>query len=714
MRRALTLTLLAAAGISSFATRATAATTVAAVGDASITRNDATGTWTLAAGHATLSLVIESTLDFTITTLQGPSGRLYSIGVPDSLLKIGAQTVAFGNRAAGFVLNGVTVAADGNRLQLNATYDLNAAGLRVTRHYAIVSGTPTFEAWTTYTPAGGSPSLSDLNALQFVVPAGAVHSLTGLRGDSADTESESAFTLSQTTVANGQRFAIGSKARSSEQSVPWVAIDGAQDEFYAALMWSGAWSIAIVRNGGFMTLTAGLDTMTTTLRGPVDGPHVVFGAAKGGLSQASAALRSFVINGLRGGNAMTPLVTYNTWFAYGVSIDEASMRAEMEGAAALGAELFVIDAGWYPDAGANDAFDFESGLGVWTPDPARFPNGLKPLRDYAHQLGMKFGLWVEPERVNLDVVGDVGLDERLLAKTGGSYGSERTGLLCLANAAARQWVLDQLTSLLDQVQPDYLKWDNNMWVNCDRGGHEHGAADGNFAQVNGLYDVLSTLRDQYPGLLTENVSGGGNRLDLGMARYTDVAWMDDRTAPSVHVRHNVEGLSAVFPPAYLLSFVTDHEGEPLHESPDVSLYMRSRMAGALGLCFRSADFTEGDNAGIAHEIAIYKEMRSTVSDAAGALLTAQAAADNGPAWDVLQETAADGGQVLLCAYQTDMSVGSFTVKPNGLAPTETYRVVSVDTGALGTATGADLMRDGIGVLQSPNTAAHILILTIQR
>jgi hypothetical protein len=53
-----------------------------------------------------------------------------------------------------------------------------------------------------------------------------------------------------------------------------------------------------------------------------------------------------------------------------------------------------------------------------------------------------------------------------------------------------------------------------------------------------------------------------------MLRYTDVAWMDDRMAPSGHVRHNVEGSSAVFPPAYLLSFVTNHAGEPLHDSPD--------------------------------------------------------------------------------------------------------------------------------------------------
>src|SRR4029077_620756 len=170
--------------------------------------------------------------------------------------------------------------------------------------------------------------------------------------------------------------------------------------------------------------------------------------------------------------------------------------------------------------------------------------------------------------------------------------------------------MDPLTALRDEVQPDYLKWDNNMFVNCDRAGHDHGATDGNFAHTGALYDMLSQLRERYPDLSIENVSGGGNRLDVGMLRFTDVAWMDDRTAPSVHVRHNLQGLSAAFPPAYLLSFVTDHDSEPLHDAPDLSLYFRSRMGGALRLCFRGDGFTEGENATMAHEIAIYKQTRT--------------------------------------------------------------------------------------------------------
>ena len=70
-----------------------------------------------------------------------------------------------------------------------------------------------------------------------------------------------------------------------------------------------------------------------------------------------------------------------------------------------------------------------------------------------------------------------------------------------AGAAGRKWVMDQLVALIDRVRPDYLKWDNNFWMNCDRPGHGHGASDGNFSHVRALYDLLGQLRTRYPDLL---------------------------------------------------------------------------------------------------------------------------------------------------------------------------------------------------------------------
>src|SRR5207245_9786877 len=112
---------------------------------------------------------------------------------------------------------------------------------------------------------------------------------------------------------------------------------------------------------------------------------------------------------------------------------------EMRRAVSQSAEVLVFDGGWYVGAGAAGPNDFDAGLGTWEVDLARFPDGLNALTDYAHGLGMKFGIWIEPEHVNLSTVGAPGIDERLLAPHGGEYGSEHTAQRCLASAAAREW-----------------------------------------------------------------------------------------------------------------------------------------------------------------------------------------------------------------------------------------------------------------------------------
>ncbi len=687
---------------------------VAQAGDASLAHDVSAGTWTLSAGGAALTLSLDPARDFSVLSLTSPTGHRWNTATaPDTLIAVGNQTLAFGSRTAGFVYIDATVDANDHKLQLNAIFNLQAASMRVTRHYAIVSGSPSFEVWNTYAPTTGA-TLSDLNAVQMTIPAGTIHWLSGLQGDSADVVVDSAFTLEQKTMAVGDHLSFGAQYRASEQTVPWFAIDGTNDEFYAALMGTGAWTLNFDRTSTALAFSFGLAPMTTTPVQSVYGPHAVVGGAAGDVSGASAALRSYVLNGIRDGRPLSPLVIYNTWFAYGVDIDEDSMKHEMDGAAALGTEMFVVDAGWYAGTGVAGPFDFDAGLGSWTPDPARFPNGLKPLTDYAHGLGMQFGIWVEPERTNLSLVNGEGVDESWLATMGGQYGSDDAGQICLANAAARQWLMDRLTGLIDATQPDYLKWDNNMFINCDRTGHGHGATDGNFQHVNGLYEMLGDLRQRYPNLLIENVSGGGNRLDIGMLRFTDTAWMDDRTAPSVHVRHNIQGLSAVFPPGYLLSFVTDHDTEPLHDAPDMPLYFRSRMGGALGLCFRSDSFTDDENGTMSSEIGIYKAVRAALLTASAGLLSKQALADGGPAWDVLQENTVTNSQMIVSAVQTDPGVSAVTVKPSGLDTAATYDVLSVDAGALGSSSGADLMTTGISVVQSPASAAHILIITARQ
>jgi glycosyl hydrolase family 36 len=121
--------------------------------------------------------------------------------------------------------------------------------------------------------------------------------------------------------------------------------------------------------------------------------------------------------------------------------------------------------------------------------------------------------------------------------------------------------------------------------------------------------------------------------------------MDDRTAPSVHVRHNFEGLVTAFPPSYLL--------------------------------------------------------------------TRQASIDDPPAWSAVQETDA-AGHTLIFAFQNDPEVEHTILKPRSLTPDAIYDVRSVDVGRIGSASGADLMENGIEVVKTPKSAAHVLVITEQR
>jgi len=696
-------------------TAATAfAETVASLGDASIAHDVRAGAWTVSAGGASMVLAIDPDADYAITSLLSPSGvEWLRAGAADTLVTADGIPRTFGRRIDGFSYSSASARTNGLRLELDATFVLLPENLSATRHIAVASGSPTFEVWTTFRALSGPVTLSNLDSFRAVIAPGSINWLTGEQPAENNPTLDSEFARRSQVLGVNQTLSLGSTARSSSGAVPWIAVDGASDEFYTAVMWSGGWSLNLATTATGLSMDWGLGAMTTTAgAAPIDTPHVLVGVASGALPAASAAMRTYVLQGLRGGRPIAPLVTYDTWYAYGTAVDEASMQREMAGAAAMGVELFVIDAGWYLGADTAHMTNFTPGLGSWTVDSDRFPNGLAALGDVAHGLGMKFGVWVEPERVDLDVVGQNGLDESWLATSGRDYQSDGSALICLAGAAGRQWVVDHLTAFIDAVHPDYLKWDNNLWVNCDRGGHGHGATDGSFAHVTALYEILGLLRQRYPSLLIENCAGGGNRLDFAMLQYTDVAWMSDQTSPSIRVRHNVDGLSLIFPPAYLLSFLTDLGWEPLHNSPDLPLYARSRMPLVFGLSFRSLWLSDADLDALTRQIAFYKRLRPLVTAATATDLAMQADGD-AKQWDVLQETGTNGG-VVIFAFNGAAAPTSTTIVPANLKPATVYQVVSIDGSVRGRMTGADLTANGITLTRSPETAAQILLFFPQR
>jgi alpha-galactosidase len=698
-----------------------AATITAAVGDAFVAHDEVTGVWTLGTSGVQASFGLDRTDQWRLLRMASPdTSRDWPLaGVSDTSFTLAGKTMILAT-AGGLVLDGVSSETTAIGVALHVTYRRPDLGVRIRRSYAVVPRSRMIETWLRVEAFTRSVEIGDLVVWRAGLAPGTMQWLNGLRGDNADSRHDEAFTRQHRDLAIGEQLVLGTDRRSSEREVPIAVIDGSQTigaQFVIGSIWSGGWKMTFTRQASQIDVSLGHPDLTTTASAaqPFESPHAMFGIVPGPVTNVGAGLREFIMTRLRGGRPFTPLVTYNTWFSYGVRIDHESMVSEIERGRDLGVELFVVDAGWYATPGAVNASDFEAGLGGWQPDSRRFPGGLRPLRDLAHANGMKFGVWVEPERLSLAMLGTPDAPSpSWLASSKGQGGSTTTAQICLGGRASRAWLLKRLVALIDEVQPDYLKWDNNFWINCDAGGHDHGTRDGSYAHVRGLYEILDALRLRYPDLLIENVSGGGNRLDFGWLRYSDTAWMDDRTAPSSHVRHNLEGLATFFPPAYLLAFALDSGNEPLSFGDDVPLYLRSRAAGAFGLTYRTETLSDGAVQALRDAIRLYKDVRGVLAGADAILLSPAADSADSSRWDAVEELDSTTGDAVIFAFRGESAPDRATLRPRGLMVDALYEVSSADTGRLGSISGADLMRDGIDIIDGPISRAHVLtLLTIR-
>ena len=643
---------------------------------------------------------------------------------PDSFVTINNQRVLVGSGSTVFDRASVTPWWGGVRLDL--TYRLLSTPMAITRSYACYPGSSVIEMWTTFQMLGTrSATLSEMTNYALAVPNGTLHWLTGAQ---TPAESGGPFTLAQGDLDDGQVFKLGANDRASEEAVPYFAIDANGAQFFGSILWSGSWRFQAQRTGDQIGVELGLPAFTTTL-GPgasLESPHAILGFTNDTVPAVSVAIRSFIDKALRHGRPVAPYITYNTWYSYGTFIDEPSLLAEMELAASMGVEQFVVDAGWWFHINPDDSGDFTRNWGTWEVDPERFPNGLGYLSDRAHELGMRFGVWTEPERVDRSTVGLPGLAQESFLATVGTGKASRydpavpnsestSAQICLADPAAREWLLGKLIEFLDAVHPDYLKWDNNFWVNCTRTAHGHGLEDGNFAHIRGLQQLQETIRDRYPNLDIENSASGANRLSLDSLVYTDVAWVDDRTSPSTRVRHDLVGLGVLFPPAYLLSFAVTTEAEPIAGELDLANVFRSRMLGKIGGSWIAADMSEGTQASAAKELGLYKRIRAIQQDGSLIALTSQLVEfpdQPWAGWDLVEQLLPSSGEAVLFAFDTTDAPPSVLVKPKGLRAGVLYDVESADYGVLGTVTGDDLMTRGIEVQASSISHGHVLLLRI--
>jgi alpha-galactosidase len=397
--------------------------------------------------------------------------------------------------------------------------------------------------------------LEAMKSATFYVPRGLRYRLSHMAGDWGAEYGRERLMLTRCKVDIANRRGTSSGA----QAVPFFALDAGGEAtetsgrvWYGVLHWSGNFRITVESDKGMQTtVTAGIDDFDATWNlkpGEIfRTPQCTVGFTAGGFEKMSEALYDFQWDHLSPrpkAYAVRPVI-YNSWYPYEFDVNEERILALEEKAAAIGAELFVIDDGWF--VGRTDD---KRGLGDWTPCPKRFPRGLRPVVDRAHELGMGFGLWVEPEMVNPDS----GLYRKHPDWVVHFPTRERTTqrnqlVLNLAREDVREFAFDFIDRLIGEYGLDYLKWDMNRYFS-EPGWPDAPAVEQKSLPVRfirNLYDIWERLNAKYPNVLYENCASGGGRADYGMVAYADRINRSDNADP-VDVMRLHEGFTTLFLP----------------------------------------------------------------------------------------------------------------------------------------------------------------------
>ncbi|MCO6552472.1 MAG: alpha-galactosidase [Gilliamella sp.] len=269
-------------------------------------------------------------------------------------------------------------------------------------------------------------------------------------------------------------------------------------------------------------------------------------------------------------------------------------------AAQIGVERFIIDDGWF---GKRD--DDYQGLGDWYLDERKYPNGLEPVIKHVKDLGMEFGIWVEPEMINKNSDLYRAHPDWLLELPGYQQPEGRHQyLLDLQNPAVFEYLLERLTWLLSSYDVDYIKWDMNREI--VQPGHEGNPAI--VGQTKALYRLLDILQEKFPTVEIESCSSGGGRVDYEILKRTQRFWTSDSN-DALDRQIIQRGMSYFFPPEVMGA----HIGGALCHTTFRELHMNLRgltaLFGHMGVELDPVKVSEQEQKGFAYYINLHKQLR---------------------------------------------------------------------------------------------------------
>jgi len=517
--------------------------------------------------------------------------------------------------------------------------------------------------------------------------------------------------------------------------IPWFLVQHAgqaKDGWYVGIEFSGRTRLNLERTQDSLRGSAGLNPDPAPFRTRLlpgesfESPVVFVGASHGGPDETGNVLRRWVRAVL--GNPDTwnnpdyPLTVNNSWGG-GMKVNEEIARNMIRDSANLGVEMFHIDAGWF------------RGVGDWYPNPQKFPHGLAAIADYAHQNGLKFGLWVDWTQAALDIepgalnANDPKVRDWMVTDLPPGWKPEefKGQTIDLGVPAAKEWAQREVERIVTDYHLDMLEHDGYLVAQgCDRSDHPHAPPDNwnkctyhnsgsywvessnstdvSYHAVRAYYDIHSRLRKDHPGLLLEVCNDGGRMVDFGSAAHADYFSITDTYDPLSNRRAFFD-TSHVLPNAMLESYV---EKWPTPRIENFRYMLRSGMMGWLTLMVDTNVWSEEQHNAAKEEIQLYKsKLRPFIR---GADLYHISARPDGVHWDGLEyfDPKQDRGVVYAFRGSTETDVGhSFLLL--GLRGEGLYKLHFQDHSAPDmTIRGRDLMEKGTMVrLQYPYSSELI-------
>lgn len=378
-------------------------------------------------------------------------------------------------------------------------------------------------------------------------------------------------------------------------------------------------------------------------------------------------------------------ILINNWEATYFNFNEEKILQIARRAKELGVEMLVLDDGWFGKRNTDNC-----SLGDWVVNPEKLPGGLNGLSDRLHDLGLKFGLWFEPEMISPDSDLYRAHPDWCLHVDGRARVEMRNQLILdLSRKEVQDYIIESVSAVLESARIEYVKWDMNRNMTEPFSGAQtpERQKETQHRYMLGLYRVLEEITARFPEILFESCSGGGGRFDPGMLYYMPQTWTSDDSdaAERMFIQY---GTSFVYPPCAMGAHVS---AVPNHQTGRTTA-MQTRgdvaLGGNFGFELDLSQLSDADAETVRRLIEREKQVRTLVRT--GEFTRLLSPFDHPyAAW---QFRARDNSEALICAYRlmTRPATPHLLLRASGLDESAVYMD---DDG--NTCSGAALTRYGL-------------------